>query len=131
LTQNSPCIDTGNPASLYDPDNTRADMGAFYFHHGVAVDDDIPKPGNISLGQNYPNPFNASTIIEFSLGGPSDVTIDIYDLLGRAVAMLDLGRMSPGRHEVSWNAGDNPSGVYFYRLRVDGASETRRMVLLK
>jgi len=70
-------------------------MGAFYFHHGVAVDDDIPKPGNISLGQNYPNPFNASTIIEFSLGEPSDVTIDIYDLLGRAVAMLELGRMSP------------------------------------
>ena len=106
-------------------------MGAFYFHHGVAVDDDISKPMVFSLSRNYPNPFNAATTIEFSLGRPSEVTIDIYDLLGRAVAMLDLGRMSPGRHEVSWNAGDNPSGVYFYRLRVDGDSETRRMVLLK
>ncbi len=131
LTQGSPCIDTGDPASPLDPDGSRADMGAFYFHHGVAVNDDAPTPGEISLGQNYPNPFNGRTVIEFSLAASSDVSIEIYDLLGRAIQRLELGALPPGRHEAFWDAGDYRSGVYFYRLHADGYDETKRMILLK
>jgi len=131
LTQNSPCIDTGDPSSPNDPDNSRADMGAFYFHHQVAIDDAAPMPDAFSLSQNYPNPFNASTTIEYTLGRPSDVTIEIYNLLGRLTDKLNFDDKSSGNHSAIWDASEHVSGVYFYRLRAGDYVEMKRMILLK
>jgi hypothetical protein len=100
------------------------------------------------VGQNYPNPFNPSTTIRFSLPRESDVTLTVFDAIGRKVATLFDGRGAPGDHDVSWNAGGSQgsegvhrgaaSAVYFYRMTAkpagsaDPPSEiTGKMVLLR
>jgi hypothetical protein len=87
-------------------------------------------PRAATLGQNYPNPFNTQTRIEYSLSSEAAVTIEIFDILGRRVAMLADGPRPAGRHSVVWDASGRPSGVYAYRIAgADG--QTKRMTLLK
>jgi hypothetical protein len=95
-------------------------------------------PKTIELRQNYPNPFNGETIISFDLPyDAGEVSIDIYDMVGRLVKTYALGGSGAGHHSVIWNgeaANGLPvaSGIYFYRLTVDSAPvTTRRMTLLK
>lgn len=88
-------------------------------------------PNRIALVQNYPNPFNASTSIMYSLTSPARVKLQIYDVLGRKIAVLADGYEEAGEHRAVWNASSQPSGVYFYMLVADGRSEVRRMALLK
>ena len=95
-----------------------------------SIDDDITLPGAFSVS-NYPNPFNASTTIRYNLSEPSYVTIDIYDVLGRKVEMLVEQYQQAGCHKVSWNADDNTSGIYFYKIQAGNHSESKKMVLLK
>jgi hypothetical protein len=87
-------------------------------------------PKSFSLSQNYPNPFNAQTNINFSLAVPSDVSINIYNIVGQLVKNIS-GHYNAGANKVNWNASDVSSGVYFYRINVGNATETRKMVLLK
>ena len=94
------------------------------------------QPSSIRLGQNYPNPFNGATVIPFELGREDDVSIRVYDIQGREVAAVDLGRMSAGPHLVQWNATTGQgiplsSGVYFYQLRGREQSSTLKLVLTK
>ena len=88
-------------------------------------------PTEFALDQNYPNPFNPVTQINFALPQASHVTIEIYNIVGQKVTTLVDAQMAAGYHSVSWNAADNASGVYFYRLTADSFVETRKMVLLK
>jgi len=104
---------------------------------------DAPLPSSMSLDQNFPNPFNPSTRIRFTVGtgGSNDagtgddgavaVTLRVYDVAGRAVATLAAGAMAPGPHELDWNAGDLPGGVYFCVLKSGRESRTTKMLLLK
>ena len=132
LTENSPCIDAGDPDSPYDPDSTVADMGRFYYAQPQGIDDNFGAlPNRISLLPNYPNPFNASTLIRYELPQSSQVKIEIYDLLGRKVTTLYDGEKQAGHHYVIWNTGDFSSGIYFYKLRAGEYSESRKMMLLK
>jgi hypothetical protein len=87
-------------------------------------------PNNFALQQNYPNPFNPSTTIEFALPVTSDYSLSIYNVTGQLVAQFS-GTKEAGVHQVVWEAGDNASGVYFYRLNTNQFSETHKMVLLK
>jgi predicted outer membrane repeat protein len=129
----SPCIDTGDPLSPPDSDGTRADMGALFFDRrdqGI-FDDFKPLPEKVILIQNYPNPFNAQTTIKYSLQSGSNVLIDIFDIAGRKVETLLSGYQEAGEHQVVWNAGDRPSGVYFYRIKAGSTSKTEKCILLK
>jgi len=88
------------------------------------------------LLQNSPNPFNPSTIIKFYIPNTSDVTIRVYDMLGREVTTLINKQTTGGYHNVYWNGKDSKgenvaSGVYLYRLTAGSFSETRKMNLLK
>jgi hypothetical protein len=80
---------------------------------------------------NYPNPFNASTSIRFSLLEKSDITVEIYDILGQQVAVLFEGEMPAGEHAIAWDAGELSSGVYFARLKAPQRSASLKMVLLR
>jgi hypothetical protein len=132
LTENSPCIDAGDPNSPYDPDSTVADMGRFYYAQPQGINDNFGAlPNRISLLQNYPNPFNASTLIRYELPQSSQVKIEIYDLLGRKVTTLYDGEKQAGHHYVIWNTGDFSSGIYFSKLQAGEYSESRKMMLLK
>jgi len=94
-------------------------------------------PESFKLYQNYPNPFNPVTIIKFNIPNVEttqrvvSARLVIYDIAGREAATLLNDRLKPGSYEVQWDAADCPSGVYFYKLMMEGYSETRKMVLLK
>jgi hypothetical protein len=92
----------------------------------------ISVPRTFSLRQNYPNPFNPSTTISFDIPASSYVVLNVYDLLGREVGILVNDRLPPGSYRVQWAAPQLSSGVYFYRLRVDGLlMQTRKMLIAK
>jgi len=88
-------------------------------------------PEHYALDQNYPNPFNPSTAISFQLSANSKVMLKVFDLLGREIVTLVDGALAPGAHTVRWDASSRPSGVYMYRLEVNGTSTTKKMVLTK
>jgi hypothetical protein len=88
-------------------------------------------PAAFALAQNYPNPFNPSTVIGYDLPRASEVTMTVYDLLGRRVAELVRGVEPAGSHRVRWEAGDRPAGVYVCRLEADGFSASVKMLLVK
>jgi probable HAF family extracellular repeat protein len=99
----------------------------------TGVEDEIVEtiPIDFVKLNNYPNPFNASTTIRYSLPRSSDVSIEIYDILGRLVEALNVSEQIAGEHQISWNAADQPSGTYFYRMQAGDYTDTKRMVLLK
>jgi len=88
-------------------------------------------PAKFNLNQNYPNPFNPKTVISFSLPKESNVSLAVYDILGNKVENLINGRMEQGDHEISWNARNFSSGIYFYTLKTDEKSFTKKMILAK
>jgi hypothetical protein len=81
-----------------------------------------PKPSSFVLHENFPNPFNPSTTIRFDLPEPSQVSLAIYDILGRKVAELENGMKDAGYHSTTWNASAVASGVYFAWFIVTDAS---------
>lgn len=95
----------------------------------------IPIQGNvsekISLSQNYPNPFNPKTNINFQVPKTNLVTLKIYDVLGREVAVLVNEKMQAGNYTVDFDGSRYTSGTYFYRLETDGYAETKKLVLIK
>jgi hypothetical protein len=93
--------------------------------------EDVPAPQDIRLEANYPNPFNPSTVLAYTLGTARHVRLVVHDALGRQVAVLADGLMDAGRHQVEFDAADLAGGLYTARLTVDGASQTRKMLLMK
>ncbi len=91
----------------------------------------IEIPNYYSLAQNYPNPFNPSTSIKFSVPKPSNVTLKIYDVLGKEVATLVNEMKQPGFHTVDFNASHLASGIYFYRIDAGDFSSVKKMMLVK
>ncbi len=83
------------------------------------------------MGQNYPNPFNPQTHIAFQLPAAREVTLEVFDLLGRRISVLVNGVLEAGDHAVTFNAGDLPNGTYMYRLTAGEFVEMKSMVLLK
>jgi len=89
-------------------------------------------PDQFELSQNYPNPFNPSTRINFSIPVDANVSLKIYDILGREVSTLaDNEFKSAGQHTVNFDASNLPSGIYFYRLQAGDFVQVRKMMLLK
>ncbi len=83
------------------------------------------------LSQNYPNPFNPETEIKFQIPQNGRVSLKVYDILGREVAVLINDYREMGKYSVSFNASKYASGVYFYRIEVNDFVSTKKMMLLK
>ncbi|NOZ08905.1 MAG: T9SS type A sorting domain-containing protein [FCB group bacterium] len=79
----------------------------------------------------YPNPFNPSTDISYSIPQNCQVSITVFDMLGKLVEQLVDERQSAGLHRVRWDATDQPSGIYFIKMETPGNSETQQILLLK
>ncbi len=88
-------------------------------------------PGTFVLDQNYPNPFNPSTTIRYVLPRAARVRLSVHDNLGREIARLADGPEASGERSHEWNGANHASGVYFYRLTVDGSQIVRKMLLMK
>jgi hypothetical protein len=98
---------------------------------GIETQDNPNTPREFTLLQNYPNPFNAQTTISYNLTYAAEVTLDIYDILGRKIQTLVSGLQSAGSHDIIWNAGDIASGIYFYKINSNGKSKAGHCLLLK
>ena len=111
----------------------------YHMYRGVILSDatDIENvTGNelvteYKLSQNYPNPFNPTTVINYSLPNTSEVSLKVYDILGNEIAVLVNNSQTAGSYNVSFDASNIPSGVYFYTLSTGSYTQTRKMLLIK
>jgi len=102
------------------------------------ISTDVPREtvASLRVSPSAPNPFSSSTVIAFDLGRSADVDVAIYDVRGREVRRLTTGVLEAGSHRIPWNGRDGEgkpvaAGTYFYRVRADGAMQSRSMVLLR
>lgn len=126
--------------SSYDLEPVDADNIPFDFKEGFEIEvvqgtpirEDRPDlPSEVTLDQNYPNPFNPSTTISYSLPTDSQVSLVVVDVTGRVVRNLVDTRQQAGNYLVNVDMAGLSSGVYLYRLNVDGRMLTRSMTLVK
>ncbi|MDP2301971.1 MAG: T9SS type A sorting domain-containing protein [Ignavibacteria bacterium] len=100
-----------------------------YFNLSEVVE--VGAPDNFSLSQNYPNPFNPNTIISWQLPVKSYVTLRVYDVLGKEVALLVNEEQEAGSYKVDFSSSNLAGGIYFYSLQVGQFVQTKKMVILK
>ena len=130
----------GNPPPPYPP----SDVSCAYIFAATKnltiplteVEEGRGLPTEYRLDQNYPNPFNGISNVEFRISKLSEVTVKIYDVLGREVVTLVNEELAPGVYRRSWDGRTSSgmqvgSGVYFYKLNTPGFSDLKRMILLK
>ncbi len=98
---------------------------------GDVVTEDLELPIDWNLAQPYPNPFNPTTSITISVPEAADIKLDVYDLLGRQVAVLAAGQVTAGYHQFTVDAGNWASGLYFVKFETPAQSFVRKMVLVK
>ena len=103
--------------------------GSFHYSDVVKVDFNIPL--KFALEQNYPNPFNPSTKIKYSVPQSSKVIIKVFDVLGNEIETLVNEEKPAGTYELTWNAANLPSGVYFYQIKAGEFTTVKKMILLK
>ena len=106
---------------------------------GLATSAQTPAPTSpisFALEQNYPNPFNPTTIIRYEIPRAGNVSLKIFNVLGRSVKTLVGGHQPAGRYTATWDGADNAgrvvsNGAYFYRLAGDGFVAVKKMLLLR
>lgn len=98
---------------------------------GTSIDKNDDMATRFNLHQNYPNPFNPSTRISYSIENNSEVLLDIVDMNGRVVSTLVNTVQVAGNYNIVADMSHLPSGIYLYRLNVDGISQVRKMALIK
>ena len=108
--------------------------GTFEYSNTVEVNFGIPQ--KFSLEQNFPNPFNPATNIKYTIPQTNsndftEVQLVVYDLLGNEIAILVNKKQPAGNYEISFNAGNLSSGIYFYQLRAGSFFTAKKMVYLK
>ncbi|MEN8193207.1 MAG: DUF362 domain-containing protein [Bacteroidota bacterium] len=115
-------LETGNGINLIFIDQTITDVQKTTNHL---------QPKKYTLYQNYPNPFNPSTKIKYSLSEASKVELVVYDGLGQEIQTVVNTTQNAGTYEITFNATNFTSGIYFYRLKTDYFIEVKKMILLK
>jgi len=91
----------------------------------------VTGPTEFKLTQNFPNPFNPATTIKYNVPVNSQVSLKVYNTTGQLVSTLVEGTQEPGSYEISFNASDLSSGVYYYRLNAGSYTDTKKMTLIK
>jgi len=126
-------FDYNNNLIIYGKYNYVASLTKFSLPGLTALKEPMSEvPIGFSLSQNYPNPFNPTTTINFSTNKSSFVSLRVYDLLGKEVAVLVAEELASGNYQYTFLANDNlSSGVYLYRLEASNYVQTRKMLLLK
>ncbi|MEX2363812.1 MAG: phosphodiester glycosidase family protein, partial [Balneolaceae bacterium] len=109
------------------------ELGVSYSETPVSIDDEKERetPEKIELSQNYPNPFNPTTQISFSLPAAENVSLNVFDVLGRKVATLVESRLGAGNHTYRFDAENLSSGIYLYQLKTGKSTLSRKMMLIK
>jgi hypothetical protein len=103
--------------------------GTFEYSGEIAVE--VSQPADYFLSQNYPNPFNPSTTISYALADDIDVTLKVFDVLGNEVATLINENQPAGTYDVTFDAANLSSGVYYYTLEAGEFTSTKKLMLMK
>ena len=119
----------GDTTTLFFASSMRSVWSITRTGTGIASNNS-PLPARLSLS-NYPNPFNSRTVIDYNIAYTGKATLTIYDMLGRKVETLVNCVMPPGSHQAVWQADNQPSGVYFYKLQTGDDKQTQKMLLLR
>ncbi len=112
-------------------DRSASITAVFKMDTQVTEDSDRQRSNEFALHQNYPNPFNHSTIIRYQVPEAGEVKLEVFDVIGRRVAVLVNGALGEGRQEVVFDAPGMSSGIYIYRLEAGGKTATRSMVQIR
>ncbi len=99
--------------------------------YGPMISVVVPVARTCSLEQNYPNPFNPTTVIAYTIPDAAKVTLSVFDITGRQVALVENGLKAAGRHEIVFGAGNLPSGCYFYTIRAGSFLATKKLMVVK
>ena len=97
----------------------------------ITVGDPSVPSDDYKLYQNYPNPFNPATKISFKINKEGFVYLSVFNLVGQEVSVLVYENKKPGVYEVEFDAQDLPSGVYLYKLQINGYVSVKRMTLIR
>ncbi len=97
----------------------------------TAPEGDVNLPSAFGIVRIAPNPFNSTTTIRYGLNCQSNVTLEVFDVSGRRIKTLVNGRLQPGTHKATLNAGDMASGLYFMKLESSGQMLTRKLMFVK
>ncbi|MDZ7295381.1 MAG: T9SS type A sorting domain-containing protein, partial [candidate division KSB1 bacterium] len=128
--QNYEFVDSDLAAGVYYYRLKQIDTdGAIQFTEPQCVE--VAAPRSYALRQNYPNPFNPSTEIVYQLKEQGKVKLVVYNVLGEVVATLVDQVQEAGVHRVTFDASNLPTGLFFYRLRVNDFDQVRKMAVLK
>lgn len=92
---------------------------------------EVFQPSGFYLAQNYPNPFNPSTVIDYQLPFAGNVSLRVYDILGKQITTLVDGYRDAGHHSVSFSGGGLANGVYIYRMQTGSFVQSRKLILVK
>ena len=117
--------------------NTTVQHGAGFWYGTVGLVTSVEAvreeslPESFRLDQNYPNPFNPVTTIRFAVPKRTHVSLLLFDVMGRRVLTLVDETFAPGEYKVQLDAGKLGTGVYFYRMRASGFTQTRKLTVLK
>ena len=114
---------------LHDGDSWLVDMSLF--NGPLANSEPALLPENFSLSAPYPNPFNPVTQLQYSLPYTSNVSLVVYDFMGRQVDILYNGMQHAGYHNVTWNAGRYASGIYFIHMGAGQYVHSQKLMLIK
>lgn len=98
---------------------------------GIILQKSLVEESSYYLSQNYPNPFNPITTINYSIPTPDQVSLKVFDILGREVVTLVNEKKEAGTHTIEFDASKLMSGVYFYQIKVGSFVSTRKLILLK
>ena len=112
------------------------DLNALIISLALGDDKHLLYPEEISLHQNYPNPFNPETMIQFDVPIGIDLTLSIYDILGRRVKTLVKDNLDIGSYNVKWDGSSDmgemlPSGMYFYELHSSKFHSVKKLIFVK
>jgi hypothetical protein len=91
----------------------------------------LPLAASFNLSDAYPNPFNPTTTMTLTMPVSGDITVEVYNLLGQSVAILTSGYKDAGIYNLTWDASDAASGMYFMKAQADGFTKTHKLMLVK
>ena len=92
---------------------------------------DLPMATSFSLRDAYPNPFNPTTKMELVMPLSGEMNVEVYNLLGQSVATLASGYMDAGTYDLTWDASNASSGMYFVKAQASGFTKTQKLMLIK
>jgi hypothetical protein len=91
----------------------------------------LPAANGTSLGQNYPNPFSGATVFPYRIDKAGEVSFRVLDFSGRELKRIHQGMITPGSHELQFNAEQFPGGIYYLQMETGGLTHTRKMIIAR